>query len=149
MNWTKLKLRPLIYLGSAQFASHAESEVFSQDSDTQWLRLFCEGHLGLIAIDEAHGKIAWMESIQKGNDSVYRKNPPNLSKEWWRSFMHHLPVFCCWRHISCYQTCYTWKTMQGSYTSLQPTEKDMANWNQSVLLPRYIDDTILKIPTSI
>lgn len=61
------------YHGSAQFSPHVESEVFSQDSDTlivfvspEWLfskydrnlmkvqRLYHEGRLGLIAIDEAH-----------------------------------------------------------------------------------------------
>ena len=71
------------YLGSAQFSPHAESEVFSQDSDTlivfvspEWLfgkddrnlmrvqSLHREGRLGLIAIDEAHLMYNWQDFRQ-------------------------------------------------------------------------------------
>ena len=71
------------YLGSAQFDPHAESNVFSQESDVsllfvspEWLfgrddknvmkvqSIHHQGRLGLIAIDEAHLMYDWQDFRQ-------------------------------------------------------------------------------------
>ena len=88
-----------------------------------------------------------MENIQKGNESA-QKIPLNLSKEWWRSFICQCSAS---GYISCVIKPITYgESIQGSYASLQPTEKGRSaiSLNQSVLLPK-IDDSILKAPSSV
>lgn len=81
----------------------------------------------------------------KRKKSAHGKSPPNLSKEWWRSFIRQCSAAGYISRVIKPVTYGT--TIQGSYASLQPTEKGrgVVNLNQSVLLPQ-IDGTILKTP---
>ena len=79
------------------------------------------------------GQIAWMESIQKGNESLLEKAHQIFLKNGGSySFASVLLLDSCVIKPVTYGT-----TIQGSYASLQPTEKGRSamNLNQSVLLP--------------
>lgn len=85
------------------------------------------------------GQIAWMQNIQRASESAHGKNPPNLSKEWWRAARNGGEQCSAAGYISHTIKPVTYgQVVQGSYASLQPTEKgrNAVSLKQSVLLPR-------------
>ena len=82
------------------------------------------------------GQIAWMQNVQRASESAHGKSPPNLSKEWWRAFIRQCSAA---GYISRTIKPVTYgQVVQGSYASLQPTEKgrNAVSLKQSVLLPQ-------------
>ena len=82
------------------------------------------------------GQIAWMQNVQRASESAHGKSPPNLSKEWWQAFISQCSAA---GYISRTIKPVTYgQVVQGSYASLQPTEKgrNAVSLKQSVLLPQ-------------
>ena len=82
------------------------------------------------------GQISWMQNVQRASESAHGKSPPNLSKEWWRAFIRQCSAA---GYISRIIKPVTYgQVVQGSYASLQPTEKgrNAVSLKQSVLLPQ-------------
>lgn len=95
------------------------------------------GKMGEVKITEwiRGGCTAWMSNITKRATSAYGKSPPGLSKDWWIGFIRQC-ASAGYISRSIKPATYS-QTVQGSYASLQPTEKGRhtVSSGQQVLLP--------------
>ena len=79
------------------------------------------------------GEIAWMQKVTKSDPSAYNRNPPNLSKEWWRTFICQVSV--AGFILRSVKSAAFGANIQGVYALLEPTSKGRdAITNEGVIL---------------